>query len=231
MRVDEAFGLQKRIEAETALLTLETDKSMVDTYKAAVDVFDAALKRKSTNSQSIAVILADEEADAAWSGLNLQCKAVEKHPIEAVRNVGAEALAVMRKYGNITAMPYNEEYGNMYNLLQDLDAMGVEKQKQIFIDAWVAELHTQYDAFMAASAARTAEEALRITGLVKEARKQADAAFRTLVERVNALVIVNGEEPYATFIDHVNVILNEARATLAARTTRAKTKKDNQPQE
>ena len=126
-------------------------------------------------------------------------------------------------------MPYNEEYGRLHNLLQDLAALGIEKQKQIYIDAWVTELQTRYDEFMAATAARDAEESTRITGITKQARTEADAAYRALAERVNALALVNGEAAYATFINHVNVIIDQANATLAARSTRAEAKKDDKP--
>lgn len=230
LRVEEDFGFQKRIESETALLTEETDKPMVDAFKAAVAAFDAALKASTRNSQSSAVIHADEQADAAWSGLNAQTKVMLSHPNPELRLVACEAYPLIQKYGNITGMAYNEEYGRMHNLLQDLATLGVAKQKQIYIDAWVTELQLRYDEFMAADAARTAEESTRIVGMVKQARMNADTAFRTLVERVNALALVNGEAPYATFIDHVNVVIRQANAVLTARRTRGeKDGKDDRP--
>lgn len=202
LRTEEDFGFQKRIEAETALLTVETDQAMVTTYKAALTAFDDALKGNSRNPHSPAVTQADELADAA-----------------------AEAYALITKYGVPTSMPYNEEYGRLHNLLQDLTALGTEKQAQIYITAWVTELRTRYDQFMTATAARDAEESLRTTGIVKQARTDADRAYRALYERVNALALVKDEADYATFIDRVNVIIDQANATLAGRSTRAEKKK------
>lgn len=83
------------------------------------------------------------------------------HPVEALRTVAAEASALIAKYGNPTAMAYNEEYGRLHNLLQDL----------------------------------------------------------------TAFALVNGEDAYTTFIDHVNVIIDQANAVLAGRSTRAEKKK------
>lgn len=226
LRTEEDFGFQKRIEAEASLLTVETDKPMVDTYKAALATFDDALKNSVSNSQTSAVAQADRLTDAAWSGLNAQAKAMQNHPTEALRTVAIEAVALIAKYGNPISMPYNEEYGRLHNLLQDLAAFGQEKQRQIYIDAWVTELQTRYDQFMAASSARDAEEALRITGLVKQTRNDADDAFRALTDRVNALALVNGEAAYATFIDHVNVVIDQANAVLAWRSTRAENKRN-----
>lgn len=230
LRTEEDFGLQKRIEALTALLTAETDAAMVAAYKAALAAFDEALKGSSVNPHSAAVTRADERADAAWSGLNAQVKAVLGHPAEARRAIAAEAYALIEKYGNITRMAFNEEYGRMHNLLQDFEALGAEKQKQIFADEWVAELRTSYDQFTDAYAAKTAEDSTRVTGRVKEARTAADEAFRLLAGRVNALALLNGEQGYAEFIDQVNAIMDQARATLAARNTRAQKSKEDAAQ-
>ena len=219
LRVEEDLGFQKRIEFETALLTEETDKPMVDAFKAAVAAFDAALKVSTRNSQTAAAIRADEQAGAAWSGLNAQTKVMLSHPNPKLRLVAYEAYPLIQKYGNITDMVYYEEYGRIHNLLQDLAALGVAKQKQIYIDAWVMELKLRYNEFMVANAARTAEDPIRIVDMVKQARTNADAAFRALVERVNALALVNGEAPYTTFIDHVNVVIWQANAVLATRRT------------
>lgn len=102
LRTEEDFGFQKRIEAETALLTVQTDKPMVAAYKAALTAFDDALKGSTSNSLSSTVTRADEMADAAWSGLNAQTKAMLGHPVEALRTVAAEASALIAKYGNPT---------------------------------------------------------------------------------------------------------------------------------
>lgn len=219
LRVEEDLGFQKRIEFETALLTEETDKPMVDAFKAAVAAFNAALKVSTRNSQTAAAIRADEQAGAAWSGLNAQTKVMLSHPNPELRLIAYEAYPLIQKYGNITDMVYYEEYGRIHNLLQDLAALGVAKQKQIYIDAWVMELKLRYNEFMVANAACTAEDPIRIVDMVKQARTNADAAFRTLVERVNALALVNGEAPYTTFIDHVNVVIWQANAVLATRRT------------
>lgn len=77
-----------------------------------------------------------------------------------------------------------------------------------------------------ASLTEAQKAALRITGIVKQTRTAADAAFRTLVERVNALALINGDADYAPFIDHVNVIIDQAEATLAGRSTRAEKKRN-----
>jgi len=222
LRNEEDFGFQKQILAETESLTAETDKQMVATYKAAVDGLDAALQVAQGSSLTAALTEADQRADEAWSGLNATVKAQLGHPVEANREAAEEAAAILKKYGNPTSLPYNEEYGSLHNLLQDLTAFGTDKQKLCYIDAWVTELQTRYDEFTALRGERTAEEGAKVQGAVKTARTACDEAYKTLVACVNALAILQGETAYATFIDNVNVIIDDAKSTLAARKTRSK---------
>jgi len=218
--MEEDFGFMKRIEAQTSLLTLETDKQMVDDFKAAVAAFDTALKASSTNPNTAEVEAADAEVDRNWRTLTQLAKTLTQYPSDDVRAAAAEIYAIMKKYGDITGMAYNEEYGNLHNALQDLAALSAEKQKATLADVLITELQAGYEKFTAASEKRDAEEAKRQVGIVKQSRTACDAAYRTLVGRVNALVLVNGEASYSTFIAQVNVIVADAKATLSSRSTR-----------
>lgn len=224
MRVEECFGFLKKIESETVLLTLETDKEMVATFEAAVTAFDEALKASRKNSKTADVEAADAKVDKAWRTLTQLTKVLTQHPTEEIQDAATEAYSIVQKYGDITDMAYNEEYGNLHNAMQELTAISTEKQKLILIDTIIAVLSSGYSAFMIASAQWSAEESQRQVGIVKETRTAAEDAYRTMVERVNALVVVNGEANYATFIDNVNVIIASAKTTLSARKTRSAAK-------
>ena len=90
-------------------------------------------------------------------------------------------------------------------------------------------LKTKEEAFLAAAAARTEADAARQVGIVKETRTAAEAAYRSLVDTVNALAMINGDTAYATFIDHVNAMIERQKAISKARSTRAK--KEDEPAE
>jgi len=226
LRTEEDFGFMQKVVNLTGLLTLETDKQMVADFTAAVEAFDNALKASQKNSKTAEVEAEDARVDKAWRTLTQLTKVLTAHPTEEVSEAATTAYAIMTKYGDITGMAYNEEYGNLHNALQELTAIAEAKQKLILIDALVSELETGYENFMIASAEKDAEEAQRQVGIVKETRAACDAAYRTLADKVNALVIVNGEDSYADFIDQVNVIVADAKATLTSRSTR-NAKKDS----
>lgn len=225
LRVEECFGFLKKIETETSLLTLETDKEMVATFTAAVEAFDEALKASQKNSKTATVEAADARVDKAWRTLTQLTKVLTQHPTASVQETATEAYNIVQKYGDITGMAYNEEYGNLHNAMQELNAISATEQKAILIDALVSELTLGYGAYMMASSQRDAEQAQKQVGIVKETRTAAMDAYRSLIDRVNALVVVNGETAYSEFIDNVNVIIGSAKTTLSSRATRSAAKR------
>ena len=70
-----------------------------------------------------------------------------------------------------------------------------------------------------------------MVGQVKDARLAADNGFKALVQRVNALVIVNGEAPYTAFIDQLNVMIADAQAMIASRSTKSAKAKEEEETE
>lgn len=47
------------------------------------------------------------------------------------------------------------------------------------------------------------------TGALADARLQTDAAYRSMVEMVNALALVEGDASYAAYIDYMNALIKE----------------------
>lgn len=246
LRVEEDFGFLKLVEAETGNLPsaegedspteLSVDASAPDTltaaigtFKSAVDAFDDALKDSASVPSTSVAAEADAARDSAWRGANNYLKAMTAHPTESVRKTATEAKTLFEKYGDPTTLPQTEESGILHNLLQDLKAVDSGKLTSIAFEAWLTNLDTCEEAFLAAVSQRTEEEAARQVGIVKESRQAADNAYRSLTGLVNALAVVNGDEAYATFIDRVNVIIDRQKTVLKTRTTNSKKKDEEKP--
>ena len=227
LRTEEDFGFLKLIVTETANLPKEDGSgsspaltAAVSAFSSAVDTFDAALK-DSTKSQCASIAAeADSARDASWRGLNNYLKAITVHPDEEKRSLAVEMKGLCDKYGDPTSLPQTEESGILHNLLQDFDAYLEDVLRSVGADAWVNDLRTKENAFLSAVANRTEEESMRTVGIVKQTRQSADEAYRSLVDLVNALAVVNGDAPYATFINHVNVLIDQQKSLLKARATR-----------
>ena len=226
LRVEEDFGFQKLVLAETENLPGEETPSVqtaaVTAFETAFNAFDAALKASATNPATASATDADVERDQSWRAANAYVKAMCSHPTADIANAASEAKSLFDKYGDPTSLAQTEESGVLHNLLQDLEAFDSAKRTSLALDVWITDLQAKEDAFLAAAAERTEADAARQVGIVKETRTAADAAYRSLVDTVNALAMINGDAAYATFIDHVNALIDRQKSILKARTTRAK---------
>ena len=242
LRVEESFGYLKLVSAETPvlnpggggdrpeieMLSAAPTDSAVDAFSASVEAFDQALKDPGTTPAITAASTADQLRDASYRSLAAYTKAMEAFPDEPVALIATQVKALINKYGNPTELPQTEESGVLHNLLQDLKALPQENRTKIAIDPWVTDLETKETSFLAAVKTRTEEEAARLVGIVKQARLQAEADYRAMVELVNALVLINGDAAYATFIDHVNALIDRQKTVLKTRkTVNAKKKGDS----
>ncbi len=246
LRTEESFGYLKQVETETANLPIggeaETPSEIsllsatnplletkVNEFTTTVDAFDDALKASSTNPATATATATDDARDASWRGANNYVTAMCAHPTAEVAANAAEAKSLFDKYGDPTKLAQTEESGVLHNLLQDLEALDSSKRTALNLDVWITDLKAKEEAFLAAATARTEADAARQVGIVKETRTAAEAAYRSLVDTVNALTMINGDTAYATFIDHVNAMIERQKAISKARTTRAKKEDEEKP--
>ena len=234
LRVEEDFGFLKLVLAETANLSEEEIPSVqtaaVTAFETAFNAFDTALKASATNPATASATDADVERDQSWRGINAYVKAMCSHPTDDVASAATEAKSLFDKYGDPTSLAQTEESGVLHNLLQDLEAFDSAKRTSLALDVWIADLKAKEEAFLAAAAARTEADAARQVGIVKETRTAAEAAYRSLVDTVNALAMINGDADYATFIEHVNAVIERQKAISKARSTRAKKEEEDRPE-
>ena len=226
LRVEECFGYLKQISAETENLPSEespaAQTTAVNAFESAYNAFDTALKASAVNPATATATSADEARDASWRGANNYLTAMCAHPTADIATAAAEAKSLFDKYGDPTKLAQTEESGILHNLLQDLEAFDSAKRTTLNLDVWITDLQTKENAYLAAAAERTEADAARQVGIVKETRTAAEAAYRSLVDTVNALAMINGDTEYATFIDHVNAMIERQKAISKARVTRAK---------
>ena len=239
LRVEEMFGYLKLVLAETANLPGQGEEeeepglpevqsvrtanpaltNAITAFTDTFNAFDTALKSSSKNPATASVAEADQLRDQSWRAANAYVKAMCSHPTADIAAVAIEAKSLFDKYGDPTSLAQTEESGVLHNLLQDLESLSEEKRTSLALDVWTTDLQTKENAFLAAAAQRTEADAARQVGIVKENRTAAEAAYRSLVDTVNALAIIEGETEYATFIDHTNAMIDRQKAILKARET------------
>ena len=242
LRIEEDFAFHQRVQQyaeelpttgaliaeglpETSVTFLTTG---VNTHKTAVESLDSALKVSTTVPSAKWVTEADASRDSAWSGLYYYVKAMTAHPDESIAEAAKRALEILEKYGNPTAKPQLEESGILYNLLQELnEAKEAGDFNGLDIEPWMERLENAENSFLTATDEKVQEEAAREVGLSKQARQAADDAYRKLVDIVNMLAAMHGDEKFATFIGNVNALVEQQRTKLKTRATNSAKKDDD----
>lgn len=243
LHVEEDFGFQQLVVLETPRLNLGTDddggdedlpvvqsaldspfaealKTKVEAFKTAHEKFDAALKDDTKLPSSAAVTQADEARDYAWRGLSNYVKVLLMHPTAEVVALATSTKDILDKYGNPIDLSQTEESGVIHNALQELEAISEENQEKMNIELWIGRLRTENDKFVELVKQKAAEEAALNVGIIKQSRKEADNAYRSLVNMINMLVEVEGDENYKDFIAVVNKHIEKQQKTLKNRESR-----------
>ena len=227
LRVEEDFGFQKLVVAETEKLPLADSQpghtagltATVEAFKQAYRKFDDALKASATVPAAKVAAEKDALRDEAWRTMREYVKATMAFPVIDIAQTAAEVYALFKKYGDLATLPQAEETGRLHNLLQDLSAIDSGRMTGANFTPLLDHLRQCEDEYLAAAGERAAQEGAVEVGIIKLSRVAADAAYRMLADTVNALAIVNGPESYKPFIDSVNAYIDRMKAVLAARRT------------
>ena len=182
-------------------------KDVKAAYIEKLGAYDEALETSNKLDSVQTVEAADAAADEAWGASYAYSKAMARHPNSMIRNAALPYVAVYEKYGNPTKLAQVKELGVLQNLLTDLEAL--EDDETIGFTAWREYIAETTGLLMDAMNSRTDEQSRVQVGLVG---------------KVNVVAAYEGDAAYATFIDHMNALIDRQKAILKGRTTRNKKK-------
>ncbi|OJU55022.1 MAG: hypothetical protein BGN96_12650 [Bacteroidales bacterium 45-6] len=186
-------------------------------YVALYQDEDTALKRIAKNSFSDLRADADLARDRTFSGLAAASSAALNHFDPMVTEAARHLKIVFDTYGNVARLPLNEETAAITNLLQELKGKYAPEIQTVGLGGWVNQLEADNTAYSDLVKSGRDEDAERTEIVVKEARNAIDKTYRQLVERVEALIVVEGEAAFAEFVRKLNLIVDKYSLTLAQR--------------
>jgi len=103
------------------------------------------------------------------------------------------------------------ESGLMTNFAADLTTKYAAEVAALNLTAIVAKMSAANDKVSALLLERDNANAGRVAGATKAARAECEEEYRSFVERLNALSIVDSEHDYSTFIDGMNEQIEQYR--------------------
>jgi len=188
-------------------LTLKV-KPQFDSYLPLYNREDEALKKIVKSEFTAKIHEADKARDEIYLGMAETVTATLRHFNPTVRQAAERLKILFDTYGNVANKPLNEETSAIYNILQELKGKYTADVDSVGLTLWVAELETRNGTFEGFVKERFDETAARTTDIVmKQARAQLDDVYKTIVERINALAVVEGIEIYEAFIKTLNAVI------------------------
>jgi len=160
---------------------------------------------------------ADTQRDNTFRGISDAVQAAAKHFKTEVIEAAARLQVVFDHYGNLTLKPYDEETAAITQLVDELQGTYATDVATVGITDWVSELKTNNEAFDTLKKERYTQDATQTQLKMKEVRMAVDDAYHTIVDRISALVIVNGQTTYNAFINELNARVEAYNNLLAQR--------------
>jgi hypothetical protein len=185
-------------------------------FKTGLGKEDSALKVERGSSQTKLLAAADAFRDQLDRGFEIQVESYSFHWDPNVAEAARRISRIIGQYGDLRSLPYNEESSALGNKMQELQAPDYAADIELLkLTNWVNQIIKANTEFISLFGDRASEQATRASGNVRAARIEVDPAYQAIVKRINALVVVNGEQAYANFIDKLNYYIDYYKNTIA----------------
>jgi hypothetical protein len=169
----------------------------------------------------------DRKRDSLFRGFDDAVKSNLNHFAAAKQEAARRVQAILDHYGNIAAKPLDQETAAIDDLLRELATSDhAALIATLGLGDWLVELKAENQLFKKLMQERYEETAQRPTIHMRPARMALDKALRAMLNRVEALVEVNGIANYEAFIRELNAIMERHKNMLAQRQGRNKKSMD-----
>lgn len=193
-------------------------------YHDEIEAYKAITKSATTDD----IANADHDRDITLRSTSDIAHTALNHYDANAHNAAKAVNVIFDQYGDLASKPYDEETGGIENLIKDLRTKTGAEIVTVSLVPWINMLENQNITFKTLEATRNSEEANRTELRMKQVRLEIDAAYRKITKRINALIEVNGEAPYAEFVKELNARIGRAQDAIAqskARPAKAETPK------
>ena len=172
--------------------------------QTALKAEDDALALSKANLLSKEIKAVDAERDKHYKALRKAIKFFLNHPDAELVKAAARLEQLLKDYNINPAMQLDRETGLLLNLISNLETKSAADVTALALTPVVQAMKQANDKLREVTRARANDRAVQIVGQLKQAQHASAEAYRTLVQKVNALAVVEGEADYADFISKMN---------------------------
>ena len=186
-------------------------------YSSLLASEEAALRIVAGSELTAQIIEADAERDALVRGLKDAVKSGLNHFVAAKQAAADRIWHTLSSFGDIPSMPNTEETAAIKLLIADGATTLSADIALLGLGEWFTELATRNSTFEALVTGRDNQKTAQPDLNVRAVRSSLDEAFRSIVERINALAIVQGPVVFAPFIAKINTQIERYMLLLKSR--------------
>ena len=172
--------------------------------QTALKAEDDALALSKANLLSKEIKAIDAERDKHYKALRKAITFFLNHPDAELVKAAQRLERLLKDYNINPAMQLDRETGLLLNLIGDLETKSAADVTALALTPVVQAMKQANDKLREVTRARANDRAVQIVGQLKQVQHASDEAYRTLVQKVNALAVVEGEADYADFISKMN---------------------------
>ena len=172
--------------------------------QTALKAEDDALALSKANLLSKEIKAIDAERDKHYKALRKAITFFLNHPDAELVKAAARLEQLLKDYNINPAMQLDRETGLLLNLISDLETKSAVDVTALALTPVVQAMKQANDKLREVTRARANDRAVQIVGQLRQAQHASDEAYRALVQKVNALAVVEGEADYADFISKMN---------------------------
>lgn len=181
--------------------------------------------RRSATTEQLAT--ADAERDKLFRGFDDTARGMLNHFDPAKREAAARLRVVLDQYGNIARKPYDEETAAIGKLVGEAGGALATDIATLGLTEWLAELDRRNQVFDALMKSRYTEAAVRTELRMREVRLEVDTVYRAMADRLDALMLINGEAAYEPFVRELNARVDRYNDIIAQRRGRSESKQQS----
>jgi hypothetical protein len=170
---------------------------------------DIALEVIRKSSETAQMEEADRKRDHTFRGFIDATKSGLNHFDPIKQQAATKLLVLVDHYGNIADKSLNEETATIHNFLQELTGAYAPQIAALGLADWVTELETKNNEFEDLVKQRNTEVSERTKFRMVEVRKETQDVYREIIDRIEALILINGDNAYSAFIDELNTYIKK----------------------
>lgn len=189
-------------------------------FKSALTHLDTAVKIARSSDYSKLIMKEDTKRDRLYSNGKMSAEMWSELGIEPQATAARAVLHEINIYKIDTKAQYDQQTGLMINFLQPFESAAMQTHlATLGLTAVFTQMKAANEEVRRLLALRGNERAENAAYDLKSARQATDEAYENLVERINAIALINPSESWNTFIAQWSAEIARIKQQILSQTT------------